>query len=170
MSVATQQSAYIAKLWEQPTLCIGLFGVQFHTAEGQRLYEASGIGDELMAALTAGPDGLLQARQMMSPEGPLIMVYWRSYDDLDRWARMQPHARWWRWLVEHTGQGVMFYHEIYQARTAEAVYEPGTRPVGPALFCGTVEVPIGEGRSRERQRRFAEATMAAEANKAKEQC
>jgi hypothetical protein len=152
--------AYIARLWEHPALCIGLFGVQFQTEEGQRLYEASGITDELMAALADRPDGLLQARQLMSEEGPLIMVYWRSYDDLDRWARRQPHSRWWRWLVENTGQGVMFYHEIYQARTAEAVYEPGTRPVGPALFCGIDEVPLGEGHSRERQRRFAEASQA----------
>ena len=49
VSAGTRQSAYIAKLWEQPTLCIGLFGVQFHTEEGQRLYEASGISDELHA-------------------------------------------------------------------------------------------------------------------------
>jgi hypothetical protein len=151
------QRAYIARLWEHPALCLGLFGVQFQTQEGQRLYEASGITEELMAALGAGPEGLLHARQLMSEEGPLIMVYWRSYDDLDRWARRQPHSRWWRWLVEHTGRGAVFYHEIYQARTAEAVYEPGTRPVGPALFCGTEEVPVGEGRSRERQRCFAEA-------------
>jgi hypothetical protein len=157
MSEDAVQHAYIARLWEHPALCLGLFGVQFQTEEGQRLYEASGITEEFMAELGAGPEGLLQARQLMSEEGPLMMVYWRSYDDLDRWARRQPHSRWWRWLVEHTGRGVVFYYEIYQARTAEAVYEPGTQPVGPALFCGIEEVPVGEGRSRERQRRFEEA-------------
>jgi hypothetical protein len=154
------EKAYIAKLWEQPTICIGLFGVQFQTEEGQRLYDESGITEELMAALAAAPVGFLHAREMMTQEGPIIMVYWRSYDDLDRWARTQPHSRWWHWLVDNTGKGVVFYHEIYQARTAEAVYEPGTRPVGPALFCGIEEVPAGEGRSRERQRRFAEGAPA----------
>src|SRR5262249_1796420 len=137
-------SAYIATLWEHPTLCIGLFGVQFHSEERQRLYEESGITDEVMAAFAAGTDGLFHTGPLMSPEGPISMVYWRSYDDMDRWARAQPHSRWWRWLTEHTGQGVTFYHELYQARTAEAIYEPGTRPVGPAQFCGIEAVPLGQ--------------------------
>ena len=57
----------------------------------------------------------------MSPEGPLLMQYWQTYDELDRWARKQPHSRWWRWLMEHAGKGVGFYHEIYQAKAAEAI-------------------------------------------------
>jgi hypothetical protein len=93
----------------------------------------------------------------MSPEGPLLLQYWRSYDDLDRWARTQPHAGWWKWLLDNSGEELGFYHEIYQAKTAEAVYERGTRPVGPALFCSMGTVPAGEGRSRQRQQRFAEA-------------
>src|SRR5262245_19830873 len=38
----------------------------------------------------------------------------------------------------------------FQARTAEAIYEHGTQPVGPALFCTTEEVPAGAGQSRAR--------------------
>lgn len=125
------ETTLIARLWEHPTLCIGLFGVQFQTEDGQRLYNANGISDELAAALAASPAGLLHTRHLMSREGPLIMAYWRSYGDLDRWARSQSHARWWRWLRESTSQGVVFYHEVYQARTAEAVYEPSTQLVGP---------------------------------------
>jgi len=128
-------SAYIAALWEHPTLCVALFGVQFLTEEGQRLYEEAGIDQEMLATLEeARAAGLLLHRPLMSPEGPVLMQYWRSYEDLDRWARKQPHSRWWRWLLEHTGKGVGFYHEIYQAKTAEAIYEQGTRSVGPALF------------------------------------
>jgi hypothetical protein len=157
-----QDQAYIAALWEYPNLCVSLFGAQFRSEEGQRLYDASGIHAELERALEAArADGLLLTRLLTSPEGPVIMLYWRSYEDLDRWARKMPHTRWWRWLVENAGKGVGFYHEIYQARTAEAIYECGTRPVGPARFCSTEVVKSGEGRSRERQQRFADAALEA---------
>lgn len=152
-------SAYIAALWEHPTLCVALFGVQFLSEEGQRLYEEAGINQEMFAAVEeARAEGLLLHRPLMSPEGPVLMQYWRSYEDLDRWARKQPHSRWWRWLLEHTGKSVGFYHEIYQAKAAEAIYEQGTRSVGPALFSSIRRVKGGEGHSRERQRQFTEAT------------
>ena len=90
------------------------------------------------------------------------MQYWRSYEDLDRYARAMPHGRWWKWLFDHAGSGVGFYHEIYEVKTAEAVYEPGTIPAGPARFSTPISVARGEGRSRERQRRFRDAAAAAE--------
>jgi hypothetical protein len=158
MSTAGTSTAYIARLWEHPSLCVSLFGVQFLTDAGRERYESSGVGQEVFSSIEgAMGEGLLLARPLMSDEGPVIMQYWRSYDDLDRWARKLPHSRWWRWLLENVGDDLGFYHEIYQARTAEAIYETGTRPVGPALFCTTEEVKGGEGRSRDRQRRFAEA-------------
>jgi hypothetical protein len=163
MTDVPHDSAYIAALAEHPTLCIALFGVQFHSDEGRRLYQEAGINDELFGALeTARGEGLLLNRAVVSPEGPLLLQYWASYDALDRWARKQPHSRWWRWLLEQAGRGIGFYHEIYQARTAEAIYEQGTRPVGPALFCSVHPVKGGEGRSRERQREFLEAARASD--------
>jgi Domain of unknown function (DUF4188) len=150
-------SAYVAALWEHPTLCVALFGVQFLTEDGRRLYEEAGIDREIFASLdTARGAGLLLNRQLMTPEGPVLMQYWESYDALDRWARRQPHSRWWRWLMEHEGT-IGFYHEIYQAKAAEAIYERGTRPVGPALFTALEAVKAGEGHSRARQERFFEA-------------
>jgi hypothetical protein len=161
MSDQLADSAYIATLWEHPTLCVAFFGVQFLTEEGRRVYEESGIDQEMSTALDqARGEGLLLNRPLMSPEGPLLMQYWRSYADLDRWARKQPHSRWWRWLLEHVGKGVGFYHEIYQARAAEAIYEQGTRPVGPALFSAIRRVKGGEGHSQERQEQFIQATPA----------
>ncbi len=157
MSNSSAHSAYIAALWEHPTLCVALFGIQFLSEEGQNLYEEAGINQEMSEALEkARSEGLLLTRPLMSPEGPVIMQYWRSYEALDRWARKQ-HARWWRWLIENTGKGLGFYHEIYQAKAAEAVYEEGTRPVGPALFSSIQQVKGGEGHSRERQQRFVDA-------------
>ena len=156
--------SHVAALWEHPTLCIGLFGAQFHTPEGQRLYEEAGIQPEMDAALQAArSEGLLLNRTVMTPEGPLLIQYWRSYEDLDRWARTLPHTRWWKWLMENVGNGVGFYHEVYQVRTAEAIYEEGTIRVGPAQFCSLEPVGRGEGRSRQRQERFAEAARVNEA-------
>jgi hypothetical protein len=169
MAGSPSDRTYIAALWEHPNLCVSFFGAQYHTVEGQRLYEEAGIQAELEAALAAAhSEGLLLARPLMSPEGPLLMLYWRSYEDLDCWARKLPHTRWWNWLVENAGRGVGFYHEIYQVKTAEAIYERGTTAVGPALFCATETVQAGEGRSRQRQQRFADVDAMADRPKSSE--
>jgi hypothetical protein len=158
MPDAPHDSAYVAALWEHPALCVALFGIQLLSQEGRQLYEQSGIQQEMFDSLEqARAAGLLLNRPLMSPEGPVLMQYWRTYDDLDRWARRQPHSRWWRWLMGHTGHGVGFYHEIYQAKAAEAIYEQGTRPVGPAVFSSLERTKGGEGHSRQRQERFLEA-------------
>lgn len=154
--------ATIARLWEHPNLCLAIFGVQFHTPEGQQLYGASGIHEQIGPSLEAAREaGFLHQEQLMSQDGGVLLQYWRSYDDIDRWARTLPHMGWWRWLLENAGADVSFYHEIYQVKTAEAIYERGCRPVGAALLAGTVSVAAGDGQSRQRQQRFAEAAQAA---------
>lgn len=150
-------STYIARLWEHPDLCVGIFGLQLQSDAGRRLYDQSGIQAELEEALDkASGHGMLHMRRLQSDEGPLVMVYWSSYAALDRWARSQPHSRWWKWLFDNEGNGVGFYHEIYQAKAAEALYARGTAPVGPALFTSVEAQPSGKGRSRARQQRFIE--------------
>jgi hypothetical protein len=149
-------SAYIAALWEHPDLCFALFGIQFLTAEGKALYDASGIGEELRASLQHAT-GLLCSRFLMEPNSGVIVQYWRNYDNLHAWARIVPHTSWWKWLVENRGKGVGFYHEIYTLRGAEAIYEQGTQPVGPATFCSIEPVRSGEGRSRQRMEQYAAA-------------
>src|SRR5947209_13251374 len=134
MSKSSTDRQYVAALWEQPSLCIALFGVQFANEEAARRYDEAGIAPEMDAALAAASgDGLLLTRGFEEGNGGVVLQYWRSYDDLDRWARMMPHTRWWRWLVEHRHLGMGFYHEIYQVKTAEAIYDAGTAPVGPAV-------------------------------------
>lgn len=54
------------------------------------------------------------------------------------------------------------YILIYKLKTAEAIYEGGTKAVGPALFCSLYPVEGGEGKSKERQQRFAEAAKESE--------
>jgi hypothetical protein len=67
---------------------------------------------------------------------------------------------WWKWLTDHEGQGFSFYHEIYQCKTAEAIFETGTTAVGPGTFCTVSPTELGGGRSQQRQRRFVEAAQA----------
>jgi Domain of unknown function (DUF4188) len=156
MPTSARDGAYMAALWEHPALVIALFGIQILSEEGARLYAESGIPAEIDPSLEAA-EGLLLNRPMMSQEGPILLQYWRSQEDLDRYARALPHGRWWKWLFQHAGEDLGFYHEIYEVKMAEAIYEPGTTPVGPALFSTAIPVSGGEGRARERKRRFLEA-------------
>jgi heme-degrading monooxygenase HmoA len=147
----------IARLWEHPQLCIAIFGLQLHDDEARIAYAASGVQEEMIAALEGAHEhGLLHNRLLTSAEGPILMQYWRSHEDLHRWSRQQPHARWWQWVHQHATAGLGFYHEVYQTRTAEAIYLTGCLPVGPAAFC-TLEPARADGASEERQRRFAQA-------------
>src|SRR6478752_786891 len=150
--------ATIAHLWEHPDLCVAIFGVQFHTPVGQQRYEASGITEQMGPALEMARDaGFLHQERLMGEGSGVLLQYWRSYDDLDRWARQLPHMEWWSWLLENAGDDLSFYHEIYQVKTAEAIYERGCRLVGAGLIATTSAVTAGEGQSKKRQQRFATA-------------
>lgn len=152
--------ATIAHLWEHPTLCVAIFGIQFHTPAGQERYAASGISEEMAPALEeAKAEGFLHQERWMGENSGILFQYWRSYEDLDRWARKLPHMAWWRWLLENAGEDVSFYHEIYQVKTAEAICERGCRLVGAAQIAPTSIIAPGEGQSRQRQQRFADASM-----------
>ena len=150
-------STYIAHLWEYPGLTLAVFGLQVHSPEAWAMYDAAGIPQQMDAALRDA-EGLLLMRTFQEGMGGIMFQYWRTHEDLAAFARQMPHTDWWKWLTEHRGKGLAFYHEIYQCKTAEAVFEVGTQPVGPAVFCTTSAVSGGEGRSAERQRRFVEAT------------
>jgi hypothetical protein len=158
-------SATIAHLWEHPNLCVAIFGVQFHTPKGQQLYGESGITEEMGSSLEEAKEvGFLHQERLMGEGSGVLLQYWRSYDDLDRWARTMPHMAWWRWLLENAGDDISFYHEIYQVKTAEAIYERGCRSVGAARIAGTSAVASGEGQSRQRQQRFANAAVKTDGN------
>jgi hypothetical protein len=149
-------SAYIAHLWDVPDLTIALFGLQFASPDAYQMYESAGIPAQLRESL-AGTEGLLCMREFQEGNGGVMLQYWRSHADLAAYSKRMPHMAWWKWLVENDGKGLSFYHEIYQCRTAEAIFERGTPPIGPGVFCETSEFELGSGRSLERQRRFADA-------------
>jgi hypothetical protein len=152
-------SAYYAHLWNFPQLTIAIFGIQVQTPEGYAMYEAADIPKQMEEA-TAAAEGLLLVRFFPEGNGGMQLQYWRSHEDLAKFARQMPHTAWWKWLTANRGKGFSFYHEIYQCKTAEAIYEVGSLPVGPATFCETTAGTSGEGRSQERQRRFTEAGSA----------
>ncbi len=149
-------SASVAALWEHPTLCVATFGVQLISDEGQRLYDVSGISEEVQESLRSAP-GHLATVPCQTPTARLLPQYWESQAALHAWSRVAPHTRWWKWLMDHRVKGVGFHHEIYAVSGAEAIYEVGTHPIGPATFCRLEPVRSGEGRSRERLKRFGDA-------------
>lgn len=147
---------YISHLWEYPDLTLAIFGMQVHSPESYALYQEAGIPAQMEESLKTA-EGLLCVRDFEEGSGGLQLQYWRSHDDLERFARQMPHTQWWKWLTENRGKGFTFYHEVYQCKTAEAIFEVGAIPVGPATFCTNTAVESGEGRSKERQRRFEDA-------------
>jgi Domain of unknown function (DUF4188) len=147
---------YVAHLWDYPQLTVAIFGMQIHSPEAYAMYEAAGIPKQMEESL-AQAEGLLGVRSFQEGNGGLQLQYWRSHEDLARFSRQMPHTAWWKWLRNNLGKGFGFYHEIYQCKTAEAIFEEGTEPVGPGTFCVTSAVAGGEGRSQERQRRFQDA-------------
>lgn len=152
-------STYISHLWEYPELTVAIFGLQVQRQEMYAAYEEQNIPAQIEQSL-AQAEGFLGMRSFQEGNGGVMLQYWRSNEDLARYSRQIPHTVWWKWLVDNRGKGLGFYHEIYQCKTAEAIYEEGTLPVGPATFCTNTAVEAGEGRSKERQRRFAEAAGA----------
>ncbi|HEX5140907.1 MAG TPA: DUF4188 domain-containing protein [Dehalococcoidia bacterium] len=152
-------SAYVAHLWDFPQLTIALFGLQFHSPEAYQMYEQAGIPTQIRADV-ATTEGMLCMREFPEGNGGVLMQYWRSHEDLASYAKRMPHMSWWKWLMDNDGKGLSFYHEIYQCKSAEAIFERGTAAVGPGAFCETSPTELGGNRSVERQRRFDEAARA----------
>jgi hypothetical protein len=60
--------------------------------------------------------------------------YWRDFDALERWARTDPHAQWWRAFIKDRG-GTGFWHETYLAGGGvEAGYLDMPKDIGLAQF------------------------------------
>jgi hypothetical protein len=90
--------------------------------------------------------GLLGYRSAGSPRTPTLVQYWRSFEDLDRFAKQPdaPHLGPWRRFIKDVGSSgdVGIWHETYKVRAGEyeAVY--GNMPVF-GLAKATKHVPVG---------------------------
>jgi Domain of unknown function (DUF4188) len=72
-------------------------------------------GPRIRASAAAEPDGLLRHEMVvwgLDPRHLGMRQYWRDFDALERWARTDPHATWWRELLSDMG-GTGFWHETY---------------------------------------------------------
>lgn len=92
--------------------------------------------------------GLLGYESALLPS-PIVVQYWRSFEDLARFARDRddPHLEPWRQFNSRIGRSgdVGFWHETYRVKTTslEAVYG-NMPPYG--LAAATAVVPIPRGR------------------------
>jgi hypothetical protein len=92
--------------------------------------------------------GLLAFEQSILPS-PIIVQYWRSFEDLARFARDRddPHLEPWRQFNRRIGDSgdVGIWHETYRVSTADIETIYGNMPVrGLAAAAGSV--PIQRGR------------------------
>jgi hypothetical protein len=91
--------------------------------------------------------GLLGFQQAVIP--PLLGQYWRSFDDLEAFARNRddPHLEPWREFNREVGASgdVGIWHETYRVQTAniETIYN-NMPPHGLGAVAGLV--PVGRGR------------------------
>ena len=91
--------------------------------------------------------GLLGYHAGGSPRSPMLVQYWRSFEDLERFARQMdaPHAGPWRAFAKNVGNSgdVGIWHETFKVRAGEyeAVY--GNMPVF-GLAKATRHVPVGK--------------------------
>lgn len=98
--------------------------------------------------------GLLGHRAALLP-APLVVQYWRSFADLERFARNRddPHLEPWRQFNRKVGASgdVGVWHETYRVKTAEieTIYS-NTAPLGLAGAFGMVPVRRGRDSAAER--------------------
>lgn len=104
--------------------------------------------------------GLLGYRQAFLPS-PLLVQYWRSFDDLARFARSSddPHLEPWRQFNRRVGASgdVGIWHETYRVRTRDIESIYGNMPV-EGLAAATASVPVARGRQSAAARIGASAT------------
>lgn len=115
---------------------------------------------KMLAELSKDPDaGFLG---YMSPPIPTVMVqYWRSFEELERYARSKERNHWPAWVdfnrrVNAASGDVGIWHETFRVRAGEweSVYA-SMPPTG--LGKAAQLLTVGEGRQRARERMQANA-------------
>jgi hypothetical protein len=116
-----------------PDLVVIYLGMRVNAFAG--IATLLGFGPKIAKAVSAQPDGLLKHETVLYSLRHIGMrQYWRDFAALERWARSEPHARWWREFLRDRG-GTGFWHEAYFMRGGmEAVYVDMTRATGFRSF------------------------------------
>src|SRR6516162_7313452 len=118
-----------------PDLVVIYLGMRVNAWYGLRTLV--GFGPRIQGAVDAAPPGLLLHEPViysLFPPNVGMRQYWKDFDSLERWARSEPHAAWWREFLRNSG-GTGFWHETYFMRGGmEAVYDDVPKPIGFGQF------------------------------------
>jgi hypothetical protein len=145
-----------ADLSAYPDLVVIHLGLRARTPRG--LVTLLRFGPRIRAAAAARPDGLLRHEMVawsLAPPHLGMRQYWRDFDALERWARADPHAAWWRALLADAS-GTGFWHETYFARGGMESVFLDMPPTGFTAFAPTVDAR-GALFSARRRMRLADA-------------
>jgi Domain of unknown function (DUF4188) len=129
-----------------PGTVVFLIGTRFHRLRRVRSWwPVLTAMPRMLAELQRNPElGLLSAQMYRSGRTVLVVQYWRSADDLDRYARARDRAHLPAWRefnrrVRDNGD-VGIFHETYVADRHETVYVG--MPAGFGLGGATSLVPV----------------------------
>ena len=145
-----------------PDLVVMYLGMRVNRLTG--LKTLIGFGPRIERSVADSPDGLLAHETFLwslAPPHVGIRQYWRDFDSLERWARSDPHRRWWQSFVRDSG-GTAFWHETYLMRGGmEAIYDDLSRPTGFLKFAPAVKARGSMFTARKRAGVPGEALVAA---------
>ena len=121
-----------------PDLVVIYLGMRVNAWYG--LKTLVGFGPRIQSAVDAAPPGLLLHETVvysLFPPNIGMRQYWKDFDSLERWARSEPHAAWWREFLRDSG-GTGFWHETYFMRGGmEAIYDEVRLPLDFTAFAPT---------------------------------
>lgn len=137
-----------------PDLVVIYLGMRVRTLAG--IKTLVGLGPQIDQAGAGRPEGLLHFENniifSLIPLHVGMRWYWKDFESMERWARSEPHRRWWQDFLRSSG-GTGFWHETYFMRGGmEAVYDDVPSPVGLQAFAPSVVArgPMFSARQRAR--------------------
>ncbi|HNO34184.1 MAG TPA: DUF4188 domain-containing protein [Nitrospira sp.] len=143
-----------------PDLVVIYLGMRVNRWTG--LKTLFGFGPQIAQSVEARPDGLLLHENLvwsLFPPHVGMRQYWRDFDSLERWARSDPHRRWWQHFLRDTG-GTGFWHETYCMRGGmEAVYNDILQEIGFLRFAPVQAAKGALFTARSRAGRAGESTL-----------
>ncbi|HNN40691.1 MAG TPA: DUF4188 domain-containing protein [Nitrospira sp.] len=143
-----------------PDLVVIYLGMRVNRWTG--LKTLFGFGPQIAQSVEARPDGLLLHENLvwsLFPPHVGMRQYWRDFDSLERWARSDPHRRWWQHFLRDTG-GTGFWHETYCMRGGmEAVYNDILQEIGFLRFAPVQAAKGALFPARSRAGRAGESTL-----------
>jgi hypothetical protein len=135
-----------------PDLVVIYLGMRVQSLGG--LKTLFGIGPKIDMAGRNRPEGLLHFENniifSLFPLHVGMRWYWENFEAMERWARSEPHRRWWQDFLRDSG-GTGFWHETYFMRGGmEAVYDDIEKQIGFQAFAPVIPARGAMFSSRQR--------------------